>query len=442
MVSWTLLSSIEEVWYRSFSSHMAVSKCMAEGYDLAVNLRLSPYVTGVFTQPPLYLVAHWYLSALPLSGLGLHNVLVAFTVHQIFLSSCVGRCAKPVHFSAICVALLTGHRLGLEELSLIVAVLGASRGTSVVTLLGLTFALYSSPALSCLLVWPLFKVLRSTKSMRKPKTEKSFLGFILFALKLCMGWLALLVGSTFFLTSVLRVREFQAVSLGKATWLWMTRAYFGSVSSSRVAVDHLAPSVSLSWYFEVQMFPEMRKMFAILMRAQPFLMAAPLATELGTLRVSLPSGDVFGDIHLLVSQLLVCNLFRDVYTFSTLCIEVVLVLLLLGSHQTMHGSYNSSKRGKRGVGPSTDNQFSSALLLVALSVSIVSMLLWATHLLWIYYGVANSNYFWAMGLCFALIHLYLAHAIIRDHGRAKTLLMQPPQEELSGKKRREEKKVQ
>ena len=47
----------EEALSRAFSSKMSVAECVREGNALARSLHLSPYATGVYDLPPLFLLA-------------------------------------------------------------------------------------------------------------------------------------------------------------------------------------------------------------------------------------------------------------------------------------------------------------------------------------------------------------------------------------------------
>jgi hypothetical protein len=440
---WSRLAAVENAFHRSFSSELDASLSLAEGHELAVHVGASPYATGLFTKPPLFLAAYQHTRELWWPGL--QSLLLAFLVHQIFRTEKKGEKTKTkgkpnpadcksARYLAVCVVLLAGHRFSLEECSLLVSLFGAIQGSGVVTLTGTALALYAAPTTTFLLVWALYKVFRNKSSLLRRKGSNQGGGsfFLLFLAKLGLGCLVLVFASTYFLKFVLEVKDYQKMGFTSGTFQWMRCAYFAdfalvgrgrddALGSKPLSVDALAPSASLLWYFQVQMFPEMRKMFLLLSQVQPLLFALPLAQELCTLDAR---GQAF-DMHLLTSQFLICNLFRMRYRLTSLCLELVFVFVLLGTtHQQMQlGDLASTKvGGRRKKSPPPPLPLQQAVPFIGAGFSIISLLLWMTHTLWIYFGTANSNYYWAMTICFALLRLALVHVLIQDHGALKTLL--------------------
>ena len=460
---WSRVAAVEKGFHRSFSSELDASLCLEEGYELAVNVGASPYATGLFTKPPLFLAAQQYVRRMWCPASLFQIFFLAFLVHQIFRTenrvdrtraktkgkSKTAACkSASARYCAVSVVLLAGHRFSLEECTLVVSLFGAIQGIGAMTLAGTALGLYASPSTTYPLVWALYKVLRNTKACKqrqllrpsspllrkKIDQEKEGGFFLLFLAKLGMGCLALVVASTYFLKFALKVKDYQKMDFTTGTIHWIRRAYFadlGLVEPNRddfpfntpKSVDVLAPSASLLWYFHVQMFPEMKKMFLVLSQLQPILFAVPLAQELCTLDVSGQASDM----HLLTSQFLICNLFRLRYRLTTLCLELVLVCVLLGrTHHRMQqqGRFGfKAERTKKSVSSKNPLPLPQVAPFIAVGILLVSIFLWVTHTLWIYFGSANSNYYWAMAICLALLRLALVHFIIRDHSALKDLLL-------------------
>ena len=390
-----VLVKAEQALAFALSSKMDSSACAEEGYSLATQLGLSPYATGIYTQPPLFLVAREFL---PLS-LFVRSVLVAILLQHAFEAS--GSKSRLAYLLGVCLAFLEGHRLDAEEFSLLVAALGATKGQVLPVLLGTSFALYDSPANTYLLILPLFKLWRD----RSRHLSKPTFSLPRYLLLVSGAWAALVLASSYFLKFRLEVKEFQDMDLADVTLHWMRRSYFSQFQNKgpheNEAADVFAPNASLVWYFDVQMFPEMKRMFLILTLLQPLLLAIPLTQELVAFETG--EGDRL-DMHLLVSQLLVCNMFRKSYDLGHLLLEFAVFSLFCGSR------FNVSK-------PRVPKRL---LFLLALTLSAILALLCSMRNLWLYYGVANSNHYWAMVLCLVAFRFGVVLLTIKDYKTLKS----------------------
>lgn len=365
----------EDALSRAFSSKMSVAECVNEGNALARSLHLSPYATGVYDLPPLFLLAreYWWQS-------GLANAIAAVLVYRLVGARASSRgVGRTLRIAASAFALLVGHRLGLGEASVLLALLGASTGNGGLTEAGIALALYASPSDAFLLVHPLRAILLSrSEGGRSPISYRRFLA------KIGLAWFALIVASALFMKWLLPVPAFREMNLMQVTHHWMERAYVPPMAANGGA-DAFAPSASLAWYFNVQMFPEMQRMFGLLGQAQPALLALPMALTLGA---------AGSELHYLLAQVVICNHFRRHYELGTFLVEAVLFVLL---------QVQGAPRGGGG-------RASAGFFAIGASGLICVSLLLAVRALWIDYGVANSNYYWAVALCFNLSRLALAQA--------------------------------
>jgi len=368
-----LVAGVEESLAQAFSSSMGATRCAEEGYDLAIKLGVSPYETGVFEQPPLVLLKQWS-GLTPFAEGGTWNVFVAIVVHYLFEAAG----SKSLGRFASFLVLAFGQSLGLEEAGILLALLGSLRGSESLACIGAAAATYLSPRTTCLLAWPLFKIasLRRKSSVAGLPRARAFLAFLA---KIALVWCALAAASSVFLKTVLGLGRFGDFGYSQVTAHWLKHSY----GQHGAGPDALAPSASLAWYFNVQMFPEMKKMFGILVSLQPLLLAVPLALELD--QPSLCS-------HLFLAQVLVCNLFRWRYHLGHFLVETISVCAF---HAVALG-------GK----PSFSMLASGSLALICVS------LLHATRVLWIEEGVANSNFYWAMAIGFNLARMAILQSVL------------------------------
>ena len=370
-------ASAEEDLSQAFSSRMKLSQSIEEGLTLATKMHLSPYSTGVFVQPPLTLASRQLLGDL---GQGLAwNLIVAFLVYAALAARTQTRGAKTRGALAALVALLVGQSLGMEEMGLLLGLLGSSRGLEHVSVLGMAIVSYANPSGSCLVALPVFQttLLRSKRKADWDQLQWRALAAPTFKGFSC--WLVLAAGSTWYLRRGLRVESFESGSLFGVTAHWMQHTY----STLRGGADALTPNSALAWYLNVQMFPEMRVMFAWLTWAQPFLLSAPLVLELGLRGLCW---------HWLLAQVLVCNLFRPHYHLGTFVTEAI--ALCAFHSEALQGKFNFS------------------LFVLSCAAAICSSLLFVTRSLWMEAGVGNSNFYWAMALAFNLTRLAISQSLL------------------------------